>query len=164
MEAKPKRQLDVFWGRRLVGQYNLLSDETECFSYDVDYLASSDAVPISHSLPLRSAAYGRRQLRPFFSGLLPEESQRERIASYLGLPTRDDFSLLEAIGGECAGALTILPHGTTPSFGKETLVPCDEKRLVDASSKGRFVLRRSCGVQCDHWKRRCTWQELFHAV
>ena len=81
MEAKPKRQLDVFWGRRLVGQYNLLSDETECFSYDSDYLASSDAVPISHSLPLRSDAYGRRQLRPFFAGLLPEESQRERMCS-----------------------------------------------------------------------------------
>ena len=64
------RQLDIFWGRRLVGQYSLLSDETECFSYDSDYLASSDAVPISRSLPLRSDAYGRRQLRPFFAGLL----------------------------------------------------------------------------------------------
>ena len=131
MKAKPMRQLDIFWGRRLVGQYSLLSDETECFSYDSDYLASPDAVPISHSLPLRSDAYGRRQLRPFFAGLLPEESQRERIASYLGLPASDDFSMLEAIGGECAGALTILPHGTTPSFGVETLVPCDEKRLSE---------------------------------
>ena len=49
MEVKPKRQLDVFWGRRLVGQYCLLSDETECFSYDSDYLVSPGAVPISHS-------------------------------------------------------------------------------------------------------------------
>ena len=128
MEASPKRQLDVFWGQRLVGQYNLLSDETECYSY---YLSSSDAAPISHSLPLRSDAYGRRQLRPFFAGLLPEEAQRERIASYLGLSASDDFSMLEAIGGECAGALTILPHGTTPRFGDEKLVPCDEKRLSE---------------------------------
>ena len=131
MEVKPKRQLDVFWGRRLVGQYCLLSDETECFSYDFDYLVSPGAVPISHSLPLRSDAYGRRQLRPFFAGLLPEETQRERIASYLGLSASDDFSMLEAIGGECAGALTILPHCATPSFGEETLVPCDEKRLSE---------------------------------
>ena len=126
-----KRQLDVFWGQRLVGRYCLLSDGSECFAYDTIYLEATDAAPISHSLPLRSDAYGRRQLRPFFAGLLPEESQRERIASYLGLSASDDFSMLEAIGGECAGALTIVPHGTSPDFGQEMLVSCDEDRLSE---------------------------------
>lgn len=126
-----KRQLDVFWGRRIVGRYCLLQDGSECFAYDPDYLEAADAAPISHSLPLRRDAYGRRQLRPFFAGLLPEESQRERIAAYLGLAASDDFSMLEAIGGECAGALTIVPHGTTLDIGQETLVPCDENRLSE---------------------------------
>ena len=51
MEAKPKRQLDVFWGRRLVGQYNLLSDETECFSYDSDYLAAVTLMHMARIIP-----------------------------------------------------------------------------------------------------------------
>ena len=126
-----KKQLDVFWERRLVGRYCLLLDGSECFAYDSAYLEAADAAPISHSLPLRHDAYGRRQLRPFFAGLLPEESQRERIASYLGLAASDDFSMLEAIGGECAGALTIVPHGAVLGFDKETLTPCDEHRLSE---------------------------------
>ncbi len=128
-EAKVKRSLDVFLNGRIIGRYNLLEDGSELFSYDGDYLASPDAVPISHSLPLRPDAYGKRQLRPFFAGLLPEESQRQRIAAYLGLAESDDFSMLEAIGGECAGALEIIPHGR-PSHGSGvSLSPCDEERL-----------------------------------
>ena len=125
------RQLDVFWERRQVGRYCRLADGSECFAYDSDYLERNDAMPISHSLPLRSEPYGKRQLRPFFAGLLPEESQRERIASYLGLAASDDFSMLAAIGGECAGALSIVPHGTAMGDSRESCVPCDEGRLAD---------------------------------
>ena len=125
------RQLDVFWERRQVGRYCRLADGSECFAYDSDYLERNDAMPISHSLPLRSEPYGKRQLRPFFAGLLPEESQRERIASYLGLAASDDFSMLAAIGGECAGALSIVPHGTVMGDIRESCVPCNEERLAD---------------------------------
>ena len=125
------RQLDVFWERRQVGRYCRLADGSECFAYDSDYLERNDAMPISHSLPLRSEPYGKRQLRPFFAGLLPEESQRERIASYLGLAASDDFSMLAAIGGECAGALSIVPHGTVMGDSRESCVPCDEECLAD---------------------------------
>lgn len=123
------RSLDVFWSGRIVGRYDLLEDGSELFTYDGDYLESADAAPISHSLPLRADPYGRRQLRPFFAGLLPEESQRQRIAAYLGLAESDDFSMLEAIGGECAGALEIIPHGKAPHGNGDSLSPCDEERL-----------------------------------
>ena len=132
MEASNiKRRLDVFWDGRIVGQYDLLDDGSELFSYDADYLESADAAPISHSLPLRADPYGRRQLRPFFAGLLPEESQRQRIAAYLGLAESDDFSMLEAIGGECAGALEIIPHGCVPHGNATSLSPCGEDRLSE---------------------------------
>ena len=129
MESNVKRSLDVFWGEKLVGRYDLFDDGSELFSYDGGYLESSDASPISHSLPLRADPYGKRQLRPFFAGLLPEESQRQRIAAYLGLAESDDFSMLEAIGGECAGALEIIPHGKAPQGAADTLSPCDDARL-----------------------------------
>ena len=99
-ETQIKHSLDIFWNGRIVGRYDLLDDGSELFSYDGSYLESADAAPISYSLPLRADPYGKRQLRPFFAGLLPEESQRQRIAVYLGLAESDDFSMLEAIGGE----------------------------------------------------------------
>ena len=128
-ELRISRSLDIFWDGRLVGRYDLLEDGTELFTYDGGYLESADAAPISHSLPLHVDPYGRRQLRPFFAGLLPEESQRQRISAYLGLAESDDFSMLEAIGGECAGALEIVPHGKTPHGNGDSLSPCDEERL-----------------------------------
>lgn len=131
MHIPVKQRLDVFWGEKLVGTYDLMEDGSELFTYDADYLESDDAAPISHSLPLRTDPYGKRQLRPFFAGLLPEETQRQRIASFLGLAESDDFSLLEAIGGECAGALTILPHGSTPQSAAESFVSCSEERLAE---------------------------------
>ncbi len=131
MESNVKRSLDVFWGVKLVGRYDLLEDGSELFSYDGGYLESPDAAPISHSLPLRADPYGKRQLRPFFAGLLPEETQRQRIAAYLGLAESDDFSMLEAIGGECAGALEIIPHGKAPHGAADTLSPCDDARLLE---------------------------------
>ena len=130
-EAQIKRSLDIFWNGRIVGRYDLLDDGSELFSYDGSYLESADAVSISHSLPLRADPYGKRQLRPFFAGLLPEESQRQRIAAYLGLAESDDFSMLEAIGGECAGALEIIPHGKSPHGSAESLSPCGEDRLLE---------------------------------
>ena len=131
MESNVKRSLDVFWDGRIVGRYDLLEDNSELFSYDGGYLESADAAPISHSLPLRADPYGRRQLRPFFAGLLPEESQRQRIAAYLGLAESDDFSMLEAIGGECAGALEIIPHGKSPHGNIDSLSPCANERLLE---------------------------------
>ena len=130
MQVAVKRSLGVFWNGRAVGRYDLLEDRNELFTYEPSWLGAADAAPISHSLPLRAEPYGRRQLRPFFAGLLPEESQRQRIAAVLGLPEDDDFALLEAIGGECAGALTILPWGERPREGGGVLSPCPEERLV----------------------------------
>ena len=130
-ETRVKRSLDILWNGRIIGRYELLEDGAELFSYDEIYLASVDAAPISHSLPLRAEAYGKRQLRPFFAGLLPEELQRQRIAAYLGLSESDDFSMLEAIGGECAGALEIIPHGKSSQGGEISLSPCDGERLSE---------------------------------
>ena len=126
-----KRSLDVFWGDILVGSYYLLQDNSEFFTYNVGYLESKKAAPISYSLPLRPDPFNRRQLRPFFAGLLPEEAQRQRIAAFLRIAENDDFAMLEAIGGECAGALVILPHGAKPETKIKSLVPCSEEKLEE---------------------------------
>jgi serine/threonine-protein kinase HipA len=81
------------------------------FQYAGSWLQREGAFPLSHSLPLRAERFRRKECRGFFAGILPEQSQREMIARNLGISARNDYAMLERIGGECAGAVTFLPHG-----------------------------------------------------
>jgi serine/threonine-protein kinase HipA len=85
------------------------------FSYQPEWLASGQATPLSHSLPLQAEAFDDRATRPFFAGLLPEGDKRRLVAQALGVSRQNDFALLDGIGGECAGAVTLLEPGHTPS-------------------------------------------------
>ncbi len=125
------KMLDVFWGDTLVGAYDRFKSGSERFTYSRDYLSLPSACPISYSLPLQATSFSGPELRPFFAGLLPEESQRSRIASYLEIAETDDFAFLETLGGECAGALTILPHGETPGRYTEDFVSMTHAELAD---------------------------------
>lgn len=125
------KSLNVFWGETLVGRYEKFQSGSEQFVYDPAYCSNRESQPISHSLPLRELAYSGPELRPFFSGLLPEEAQRQRIASYLGIAETNDFAFLEALGGECAGALSILPSGMLPAPGGGRIDPLSETQLAE---------------------------------
>lgn len=128
------KSLDVYWGDRLVGQYDKFASGSEQFAYDANYLAMDLAQPISRSLPLRKCAFSEPELRPFFAGLLPEESQRSRIASYLGIAETNDFAFLEVLGGECAGALSIIPHGGMRDSTQDGFEPKSESELSELIS------------------------------
>jgi len=105
------RTLDVYLRRQLVGQ--LIQDEhgRMAFYYAESWLNNAEAIPLSHSLPLRKERFNRNECRGFFAGVLPDESKREIIAKNLGISARNDFAMLEQIGGECAGAVTFIPTG-----------------------------------------------------
>lgn len=105
------RKLDVYLRRDLVGQ--LIQDEhgQMGFCYAENWLNDAKAIPLSHSLPLRKERFSRNECQGFFAGILPEQGQREIIAKNLGISARNDFAMLERIGGECAGAVTFIPAG-----------------------------------------------------
>ncbi len=105
------RTLDVYLQRDLVGR--LIQDENGqlAFYYAEDWLNNANAVALSHSLLLRKEKFNRNECRGFFAGILPDESKREIIAKNLGISARNDFAMLEQIGGECAGAVTFIPAG-----------------------------------------------------
>ncbi|HPE29872.1 MAG TPA: type II toxin-antitoxin system HipA family toxin [Parvularculaceae bacterium] len=84
------------------------------FTYAPDWLADPDKSALSFSLPKREEPYSRRDCRPFFEGLLPEESQRIAVARALGISHGNEFKLLNELGGEVAGALTLWPEGEAP--------------------------------------------------
>lgn len=107
------RTLDVYLHRHLVGE--LVQDDhgNMVFDYMDSWLSNPIAIPLSQSLPLTKKHFNRNDCRAFFAGVLPDESKREIIARNLGISARNDFAMLEKIGGECAGAVTFIPHGTS---------------------------------------------------
>jgi len=105
------KKLDVYLKDTFVG--NLIQDDhgQMVFDYAESWLNSFNAAPLSHSLPLRKERFTSKECKGFFAGILPEEGKREVIARNLGISPKNDFSMLESIGGECAGAVTFLPEG-----------------------------------------------------
>jgi len=74
----------------------------------VDALAGRPVLSVG--LPARAEPYGRDEALPFFEGLLPEGTIRERLATRLRKDPTDVFGLLREIGRDCAGAVSILPE------------------------------------------------------
>lgn len=105
------KTLDVYLFRDLVG--HLIQDDggQMAFDYAESWIEKTDAYPLSRSLPLRKERFSRKECRGFFAGILPEESKREIIARNLGISARNDYAMLERIGGECAGAVTFVLAG-----------------------------------------------------
>lgn len=90
------------------------------FAYHPDWLERG--FRIGHILPLRTEAFepAEGKAHAWFSNLLPEGDARARIVRRLGIAD-DDFLLLRAIGGDCAGALSILPIDRTPDSGGDSV-------------------------------------------
>ncbi len=128
--------LDVWWDRRLVGQLMQDRHGELGFVYSPDWLQREDAPPLSASLPKRTESYTRRECRPFFGGLLPEEGQRKAAAQALGVSSGNDFALLDKLGGDVAGALQLLPPGEPPqdphSAQPKLLDEADLIRVLDS--------------------------------
>ncbi len=120
------RQLDVWLFGNPIGTLTQ-ADGRLAFSYLPEWLANEHAMPLSQSLPLRAETFDDRATRPFFAGLLPEGEKRRLVAQALGVSRQNDFALLDGIGGECAGAVTLLEPGQTPSDA----APADAVRWLD---------------------------------
>lgn len=104
------RELEVWLFAERVGTLALIDGRLN-FRYNPDWILRSDAPALSHSLPLQTESFDDRQTRPFFAGLLPEGQLRRLIAKQFQVSSQNDFALLDHIGGECAGAVTLLEPG-----------------------------------------------------
>ena len=77
------------------------------FRYSPEWLAFDKRFPISLSLPLSDEVHASVKTRNFFANLLPEGTIRRLVAKKLGISEDNDYELLKALGGECAGALSV---------------------------------------------------------
>jgi serine/threonine-protein kinase HipA len=107
-------RLGVYLHERLVGYLWLDERQRFIFQYDMAWVDRPGSIALSLALPLQREAYADDLARPFFANLLPEAEIRRVIAQRLGISEKNDFILLRRIGGECAGAVSVLPEGDLP--------------------------------------------------
>jgi serine/threonine-protein kinase HipA len=94
------------------------------FRYDEDYAG----LPLSHAMPVQAEAHPHAVCRAVFGGLLPEGDGRETLARALGVSPGNDYGLLAEVGGDCAGAITLLAPGEAVSVEPSTR-PLDDDQL-----------------------------------
>ena len=82
-------------------------DETIRFAYSAQWLARTDAVPVSLRLPLRPEPYVTKGLHPFFENLLTEGWLLEVSSKKLKISKQDSLGLLLATCGDCVGTVEI---------------------------------------------------------
>ncbi len=95
------------------------------FHYASAWLSSPNFVPLSIPLSPSPDEYGDDVVQPFFENLLPEGEIRSAVARLKQVSEKNTFGLLEEIGGDCAGAISLLlPESAPPG-------PGDYDRLED---------------------------------
>jgi serine/threonine-protein kinase HipA len=157
-----QRELAV-WLDGAPGRVGVLStpaaaDVAVSFVYDTAYLNNQRSAPLSVSLPLRTAAYADAETRIFFDNLLPEGERRRTEALTRRIDPTDVFGLLEALGRECPGAVSVLPLGAPPIKASghldtdyEVLSDARMAALVEDTAAGRPTSERTrfslAGVQ-----------------
>lgn len=105
------RALDVWLYGRRAGRLEQDGGQLR-FAYADDYRADGGQ-PLSCSLPIAGGPF-EREAETFFANLLPDGEVRTLVARRLGVSAGNDFGLLSAIGGDCAGAVTLLPVAEAP--------------------------------------------------
>jgi len=113
-----KRELGVWANGRRVGIWRLPSRGDMEFLYDSQWIASSEARPLSLSMPivLDRAPLKGAPVAAYFDNLLPDsDTIRRRLQERFRTDSTRAFDLLYAIGRDCVGAVQLLPPDEAPA-------------------------------------------------
>ena len=133
--------LNVYLTGRFIGQFSWESERNVySFRYDAAYLADATAERLSFSLPLQSEPFDSETSYNYFANLLPPVVVRKKLEKCLHISKDNVYGFLKAIGGDCAGAVSLYAPGTKPEFGEvEHLRPLSDE---DATSILKSLRRR----------------------
>ncbi|WHN65550.1 type II toxin-antitoxin system HipA family toxin [Cysteiniphilum sp. QT6929] len=126
--------LTVYFNSICIGTISL-SDGKLSFSYLPAYTSDNNNPPLSMSLPLQNEAFGHELTLAYFSGLLPDEPLRSRLAKHLHISPKNTFALLKAIGGECAGSVSFYPPETDSEYQYKILNDHDANDILKTLHK-----------------------------
>ena len=112
------RILSVLMNGILIGKLEKTPKGGLLFTYDLAWLNTPGARPLSLSLPLIEQAFAGDIVYNFFDNLLPDNPQiRARIQAKFHVATNQPFDLLASIGRDCVGAIQLI-EGKIPTFKK----------------------------------------------
>lgn len=143
-EERPQegRRLNIFSNQVQVA---ILQENNDLWTltYLPQWAAREDGFDLCPALPRAQLVHQDgatfRPVQWFFDNLLPEEKLRELIATDAKLRNHEDaFAMLEYLGAESAGSLTLLPDGEEPQAN-----PSLKPLPYDALSKRIQALPRS---------------------
>jgi len=123
------KTLIVYFHSRKIGTLTQDSIGKYSFQYDSEWIREPSAHPLSQSLPLREEAYEEKECAGYFGGLLPEDFNRDLIARNIGITAGNDYAMLKGIGGECAGAITILDPEQEITVREHSYHPVSQEEL-----------------------------------
>ncbi|WP_369062010.1 HipA domain-containing protein [Caulobacter sp. 73W] len=109
--------LEVLLHDRRIGLITALGGDQSIFAFDDDYADDPDRPTLSLSFKgergglLRDHRPTQTQLTPFFSNLLPEGALRGYLAKRAGIKPMREYLLLEALGPDLPGAVSVRPIG-----------------------------------------------------
>ena len=105
------------------------------FTYNAQWLADPSCHALSLSLPLGEEPFGDVPVRAWFGNLLHENDQLEATMARYGIERSDIAGLLEHLGADCPGAVSVLgldrPPVKRPGTLSEDYDPLDEGTLRD---------------------------------
>jgi serine/threonine-protein kinase HipA len=125
--------LNAWMNGELVGTWTV-DRATHAFTYAASWIASPKVRSLSLSLPVTASREVRGDVvAHYFDNLLPDNDRiRERLGRRFGTRGIDAFSLLEAIGRDCVGAVQLLPQGTEPiAWNRVDCEPLSERQIAE---------------------------------
>jgi serine/threonine-protein kinase HipA len=103
------------------------------FTYNARYCSTS-TLPLSLALPVTDRPFGHEASQAFFGGFLPDDPvARQALGRLFHASPTNDFSLLAAIGRDCAGAVSLIDPDApvVPDEDRQgTYEPLDEAALA----------------------------------
>lgn len=143
----PAASLEVRLHDHRIGTLTALGGDRSIFAFNDAYANDVDRPTLSlsfkdvHGDLIREHNSTQTRLAPFFSNLLPEGPLRDYLARRAGVKSVREYALLDVLGGDLPGAVTVIPAGEDRLEDEE---PPERSRSDAAQGPLRFSL---AGVQ-----------------
>ena len=115
--------VEVFHEQVMVGRLSIHDQACLSFAYEPNWLNADGSFPLSATLPLGRDEFADGTIAPWLSNLLPEGSTLKFLERVLGVSSLDSLAILEAMGGDLAGAVSVWKPGIPETYDHELL--CD---------------------------------------
>lgn len=140
MTGGQSEDIPIFYEKFEVGRIRR-GEAGPIFVYSDAWRVTSQAFPISLTMPFEQASFGPEVLLPWLQNLLPEGDPLRIIGRLTGISQDDVLALMLRIGRDTAGALSIgYPHeGEVPDYRSVPDTKTLERTISDLPTKPFLV-------------------------